>query len=152
MDTPQATARIAGHPLHPLLVTLPIASWVLAFACDVVYWRGGHALWAYAATWLIVAGVVTALIAAVAGFIDFFGDRRIRDIKRAWWHMLGNLAAVVISIFNAIVHSRDGAAAVLPLGILLSGLVVLILLFTGWQGGELVFRHGVAVHPRPEAP
>jgi len=152
LETPQATARIAGHPLHPLLVTLPIASWVLAFACDVVYWRGGHAMWAYAATWLIVVGIVTALIAAVAGFIDFFGDRRIREIKRAWWHMLGNLAAVVISVFNAIVHSRDGAAAVLPTGILLSLLVVLILLFTGWQGGELVFRHGVGVHPRPERP
>ena len=44
MDTPQATARIAGHPLHPLLVTLPIGSWVLALVCDVVYWRGGHAM------------------------------------------------------------------------------------------------------------
>ena len=152
MDTPQATARIAGHPLHPLLVTLPIGSWVLALVCDVVYWRGGHAMWAYAATWLIVTGIATALIAALAGFIDFFGDKRIRDLKRAWWHMLGNLAAVVISIFNAIVHSRDGAAAVLPLGIVLSGVVVLILLFTGWQGGELVFRHGVGVHPRAEVP
>ena len=152
IDTPQATARIAGHPLHPLLVTLPIGCWVLAFVADVVFWCGGYAMWAYAATWLIAAGIVTALIAAIAGFIDFFGDKRIRDLKRAWWHMLGNLTAVVLSAVNLVFNMRDGAASVLPTGIVLSGLVVLILLFTGWQGGEMVFRHGVGVHPRPEVP
>lgn len=151
MDTPQATVRIAGHPLHPLLVTLPIASWVLAFVADVIYWRGGYSMWAYAATWLIVVGIVTAVVAAIGGFIDFLGDRRIRAIRRAWWHMIGNVIALGLSILNGLVHSRDGAAAVLPEGILLSGTVVLILVFTGWQGGELVFRHGVGVNPRSDA-
>ena len=45
MDTPQATARIAGHPLHPLLVTIPIGCWVLALLTDIAYWRGGWAMW-----------------------------------------------------------------------------------------------------------
>jgi len=152
MDTPQATARIAGHPLHPLLVTIPIGSWVLAFLSDLAYWLNGWAMWAYASTWLIGIAIVSALIAALAGFADFFGDRRIREIRRAWWHMLGNLTAVVVAAVNFIVHMRDGAAAVIPTGLILSTVTVLILLFTGWQGGELVFRHGVAVHPRPEAP
>ena len=137
MDTPQATARIAGHPLHPLLVTIPIGCW---------------AMWAYASTWLIGAAIVSALIAALAGFADFFGDRRIREIRRAWWHMLGNLTAVGVAVVNFIVHMRDGAAAVIPTGLLLSAVTVAILLFTGWQGGELVFRHGVAVHPRSDTP
>jgi uncharacterized membrane protein len=152
MDTPQATARIAGHPLHPLLVTIPIGCWVLALLTDIAYWRGGWAMWAYASTWLIGAAIVSALIAALAGFADFFGDRRIREIRRAWWHMLGNLTAVGVAVVNFIVHMRDGAAAVIPTGLLLSAVTVAILLFTGWQGGELVFRHGVAVHPRSDTP
>lgn len=142
---PRSTFRIAGHPLHPLLVPLPIGFLVGAFLTDLAYWKTGWASFAYFSSWLIGAGIATALLAAVAGFTDFFGERRIRALRVAWWHMIGNLVAVVLSVVNFMIHMRDGAAAVLPTGIVLSGAVVLLLLVNGWLGGEMVFRHRVGV-------
>lgn len=145
---PRSTLKIAGHPLHPMLVPLPIGFLIGAFLTDVAYWLTGWASFAYFSTWLLVAGIATALLAAVGGFIDFAGEPRIRQIRKAWYHMFGNLLAVVLSVINLLVHMRDGSAAVLPEGIILSTVVAVLLLFNGWMGGELVFRHGVGVHDR----
>lgn len=146
-DNPKSTAAIFGHPIHPMLVPLPIGFLVGALLTDIAYVGWGWAYFAYFSTWLIAAGIVTALIAAIAGFTDFFGDRRIRQIRKAWYHMIGNLTAVVLAIVNLFVHNRDGAMAVVPAGITLSAIVVLLLLFNGWMGGELVFRGRVGVLP-----
>ena len=151
-DNPRSTASIAGHPIHPMLVPLPIGFLVGAFLTDIAYVVSTWWMWAYASSWLIGAGIATALLAALAGFTDFFGDRRIRALRKAWYHMVGNLVAVVLAIVNFIVHTRDGAAAVIPLGVTLSAITVVLLLFNGWMGGELVFRHGVGVRDTSENP
>jgi len=130
-----------------MLVTLPIGFLVGAFLTDVAYVMWPWATWAYFSSWLIATGIVAALLAAIFGFIDFFGEPRIRQIRKSWYHMIGNLLAVVLSIVNLFVHNRDGAMAVIPLGISLSTIVVLILIFNGWMGGELVYRGGVGVRP-----
>lgn len=142
---PRSTVRIAGHPLHPMLVPLPIGFLVGAFLTDIAYLTSSWSGFAYFSAWLIAAGIVTALLAAVAGFVDFLGEPRIRAIRKSWYHLIGNLLAVALSVVNLIVHMRDGAAAVLPLGIWLSGIVTVLLLFNGWMGGELVFRGRVGV-------
>ncbi len=144
-SNPRSTFALAGHPLHPLLVPLPIGFLVGAFLTDIAFWQTRSAAFADFSAWLIGAGIVTALLAAVAGFTDFVAERRIRALREAWWHMGGNLVAVMLSIVNFAIHMRDGAAAVLPTGIVLSGLVTVLLLFNGWMGGELVFRHRVGV-------
>ena len=146
-DFPKSTASIAGHPIHPMLIPFPIAFLVGALLTDVAYVQWHWAYWAYFSTWLIGAGIVSALLAAIFGFIDFFGEPRIRALKVAWFHMFGNLLAVVLSIFNFFVHMRDGAMAVIPTGITLSAIVVLLLVLNGWMGGHMVYRHGVAVRP-----
>ena len=146
-DFPQSTARIAGHPIHPMLVPFPIAFLVGALLTDIAYLKSGWAMWAYASSWLIGAGIVGALLAALFGFIDFFGDKRIRGASTARYHMIGNLTAVVLSIVNFVVHMRDGAMAVAGLGISLSAIVVLLLLVNGWMGGHMVFRYGIGVRP-----
>ena len=146
-DFPKSTATIAGHPIHPMLVPFPIAFLVGALLTDIAYVKSGWAMWAYASSWLIGAGIVAALLAALFGFIDFFGDKRIRGASTARYHMIGNLTAVILSCINFVVHMRDGAMAVIPLGICLSAIVVLLLLFNGWMGGEMVFRYGVGVRP-----
>ena len=146
-DFPKSTASIAGHPIHPMLVPFPIAFLVSALLTDIAYVKSGWAMWAYASSWLIGAGIVAALLAALFGFIDFFGDRRIRGAKTARLHMIGNLTAVALSAVNFVVHMRDGAMAVIPLGITLSAVVSVLLVFTGWMGGHMVYRYGVAVRP-----
>ena len=146
-DFPKSTASIAGHPIHPMLVPFPIAFLVSALLTDLAYLKSGWAMWAYASSWLIGLGIATALLAALFGFIDFFGDKRIRGASTARYHMIGNLSAVTLSAVNFVVHMRDGAMAVQGLGVTLSAIVVLLLLFNGWMGGEMVFRYGVGVRP-----
>jgi uncharacterized membrane protein len=86
--------------------------------------------------------------AAIAGFTDFFGNARIRSIHDAWQHMIGNVTVVVLSLVSLVVRLIAGATGgVLPWGLVLSLIVVLLLLFTGWKGGELVYHHRVGVHP-----
>jgi uncharacterized membrane protein len=145
MRNPRSTAQIAGHPIHPMLIPFPIAFFVSTFVCDLVFWRTGYPIWATAATWLLGAGLIMAALAAVAGLTDFLGEQRIRDLSDAWWHAGGNIVAVLISLYNFYTRYESGAAAVVPTGLVLSLIVVLILLFTGWKGWEMVYRHRVGV-------
>ncbi len=145
---PRSTAKIGGHPIHPMLIVFPIAFLVGTFLCDLAYWVDGEPGFAKAAVWLLGLGVVTALLAALAGFTDFFGEDRIRKIGDAWQHMIGNLVAVGLAAASLIVRLEVGAEeAVVPVGLLLSTAVVVILLYTGWKGGELVYRHRVGIQP-----
>ncbi len=142
---PQTTAAIAGHPIHPMLIPFPIAFLVATFVCDLIFWRTGNAGWATASLYLLGAALIMAALAALAGLTDFIGDARIRDLSAAWHHMLGNVLAVLLSLWNWYRRHEGGDAAVLPLGLIISLVVVLILLYTGWRGWEMVYRHRVAV-------
>jgi uncharacterized membrane protein len=147
---PKSTAKIAGHPIHPMLVGFPIAFLVATLVCDLVYLNGGNPGWAVGALWMVGAGVVSALVAAVFGFTDFLGDERIRYIGDAWRHMIGNLTAVTLAAISWVLRVTQGAEeAVAPWGVTLSVAVALILVYTGWKGGELVFRGRVGVHVAP---
>jgi uncharacterized membrane protein len=148
---PRSTVSLRGHPLHAMLVPVPIVCFVATFVTDVVYWRTAAMLWADISAWLLVIGLLVALFAATAGLIDFFGDRRIRELRAAWIHGLGNIAALVLSIFNAMIHTRDAYTSVVPSGLILSALVVAILLVTGWNGWSMVYRHGVGVREKGSA-
>jgi len=151
MDTrnPVSTANLMGHPLHPILITLPIGLFVATFLFDLIFWRTGNETFATAALWLLGFGLIAAALAAVAGLIDFFGDARIRELGDAWQHAIGNVIMVLIQLFSFYQRYRYAASAVVPLGLSLSLIAVLILLFTGWKGGEMVFRHRVAVYDEP---
>lgn len=142
---PQSTAQIAGHPLHPMLIPFPVAFLVSTLVSDVVFWRTGNTAWSTASLYLLGAALIMAALAAVAGLTDFLGDRRIRDLSAAWHHMVGNVVAVLLSLWNWYRRYEAGEAAVVPTGLLISFTVVLILLYTGWRGWEMVYKHRVAV-------
>lgn len=142
---PQSTAKIADHPIHPMLIPFPIVCFVGAFVTDVVYSQNGDPGWAQASNWLLGVGLVMAALAATAGLIDFLGDDRIRRLGDALKHMLANVAAVVLEAVNLVLR-LDNPDFAGTTGIWISGIVVLILLYSGWKGGDLVYRHGVGVH------
>jgi uncharacterized membrane protein len=153
MDTAnlRSTAKIAGHPIHPMLIPFPIVFLVSALVSDIVFWSTRADIWAVAAMWFLGAAVIMALVAAVFGFIDFFGEERIRALSDAWQHMIGNLVAVVLALVNWWIRYAAGPAdGVLPWGILISLVTVLLLLFNGWKGWEMVYRHHVGVADRME--
>jgi uncharacterized membrane protein len=145
MPNPRATASIAGHPLHVMLVPIPITCFIGVLATDIAYWCSLNPQWADFSAWLVSIGVIVAAIAAILGLIDFAGERRIRSLAAAWIHGLGNVLVLLLAACNAFVHSRDGYTAVVPTGLILSALTVLVLLVTGWNGWTMVHRHGVAV-------
>lgn len=143
-NNPRSTAQIGGHPIHPMLIPFPITCLVGAFVTDLIFLSTGDRGFATASHWLIGFGIGTALLAAVFGLIDYMGDDRIRRLGTAIQHMIANVAAVVVSIINFFVRMED-PADIQSLGVYLSGVVVLILLYSGWLGGEMVYRHRVAV-------
>ena len=145
---PRSTARIGGHPIHPMLIPFPIVCFIGTFVTDVVYCRNHDAGWATASHWLLIVGLVMAALAALAGLTDFFGDKRVQS-SDAVKHMLANVLAVVLELVNLLLRlNNDDFIA--STGVYISGVVVLILVYSGWMGGELVFKHGIGVHDRPD--
>jgi uncharacterized membrane protein len=139
----RSTAQIAGYPIHPMLVPFPIACFLGALITDVAYWRSAQMMWADFSAWLLAIGLVMGGLAAVAGLIDFLGNRLIRTQAPAWPHMLGNIVVLLLALLNSFVHTRDAWTSVVPLGMTLSSITVLIMLATGWLGWAMVYRHGV---------
>src|SRR5215207_11356103 len=108
---PKSTAQIAGHPLHPMLIPFPVAFLVATFVCDLIFWRTGNAAWSTASLWLLGAALVMAALAALAGLTDFLGDARIRSLSAAWHHMVGNVVAVLLSLWPELPLVRGQSAA-----------------------------------------
>jgi uncharacterized membrane protein len=144
-DTAPSTAAIAGHPIHPILVGFPIAFLVGTLFTDMAYWLDPEHFWARASLWLLTAGVVTGLLAAVFGLVDFVTIERARSVSEGWVHLIGNLTAVGLSVISILIRVGDVEKWVLPWGLGLSVLVSLILLMTGWAGGELAYRYKIGV-------
>ena len=149
INNPRSTASIAGHPLHPMIIPFPVAFFVATLACDLVFVSGGSEGWVTATVWLLGAGLVMAALAAILGAIDVAGDRQIRDLRDVWLHAGGNVVVVLLQLYNWYLRYSEGAAAVVSTGLILSVLSVLILLYTGWKGWEMVYRHRVAVSDEP---
>ena len=141
----ESTAQVAGHPIHPMLVPIPFVCFVGALLTDITYVVTAEIMWANFSAWLLVVGVIFGVLAAIAGLIDFLGNRLVRAQVPAWSHLLGNAVALVLAIINTMIHTRDAWTSVWPLGLVLSALTVLILPVTGWFGWALVYRHGVGV-------
>ena len=145
MHTP---ARIAKHPIHPMIVPFPIGLWIFSFICDLVFRFGsGNPNWEVVAKYTMIAGIVGALIAAVPGFIDLLSLPG--SVKRtALVHMTINLVIVVLYIINAWLR-RGGVSDGL---IWLSLISVILLAISGWLGGKMVYVLGIAVDPAPQPP
>lgn len=152
MRTP---ASIAGHPIHPMLVSIPIGLWIFALACDLVHTLGGgDPLWRVIAFYAIVGGIIGALAAAVPGLIDLLslpaGPRRTAII-----HMTLNLTIVVLFVINAWIRTGRAPAervTILDTTVLLSIVAVGLLVASGWLGGKLVFEGGVGVNAVDTSP
>ena len=141
---PHSTAKIGGHPIHPMLVQFPIVLFIGTLVTDIVFVSNGDVMWAIASRYLLGVGIIMAALAATAGLTDFFGDKRIQG-SDAVKHMVANVTAVVLEIVNFFVRLHSDAA-IRGIGIVLSAIVVLILAYSGWKGGALVYKHGIGVN------
>jgi uncharacterized membrane protein len=142
-EHPHSTAKIGTHPIHPMLIPFPIVCFILTFVCDILYARGNTAV-ATSTIWLLGIGLGFAALAAVAGLTDFLGDKRIQGAD-AIKHMLANVTAVVLEVVNLVLRLGN-SDFIASTGVYISGVVVLILVYSGWKGGDLVYRHGIGVN------
>jgi uncharacterized membrane protein len=140
-----STASVAGHPIHPILVTLPIGFFVGALLSDLAHYWTADAFWTRASLWLTGGGLVAGIVAALAGLADFLGSAEIRKLSKAWLHFLGNAVVLLLALISFFVRLYDESGTVSATQLLLSLAIVILLSVTGWLGGELVFRHRVAV-------
>jgi uncharacterized membrane protein len=140
----QGKATIAGHPIHPMVVTFPIGCFVAAIVCDIISIWAGPVFWAPMATWLILFGVLGAVFAAFFGFVDYLTAPMTADAKNiAAWHMTLNIAVIVIFGVACAVRFHDHASVA---GYALTVLGIILLAISGTLGGDVAHRHLVGSH------
>jgi uncharacterized membrane protein len=138
-------ASVRGHPLHPLIIPLPIGFLVAAFIADLAYVITLDSYWAVTAHWLLLAALIGGAVAALFGVIDLMSLRRARTMGIAWAHAIGNVVALALILANYRLRYGAPEDPAMPYGFILSCLTLLIFAITGVLGGELTFRHGIAV-------
>jgi len=140
MRTP---ASIARHPIHPMLVPIPIGCWVLSFACDLAFVLGAGAThWATVSFWAMLAGLLGAVAAAAPGVIDMLSLAGTPK-KLALTHMALNILVVLLYAMNFGMRVNGGAIVGLPLAFSIAAIALLAV--SGWLGGHMVYVHRVAV-------
>ena len=148
-------ASLGGHPVHPMLIPFPIALWVFSLVADVIYlWRGNPVWRDWIAFYTLLGGIIGAAVAAVPGLIDWLSitDREVKKIAN--WHARLNVIALVVFAASFYLRTTSGASLVggsYTIPVLLSVVGVILITISGWLGGEMVFKHGVAVDERAGA-
>lgn len=136
--TDRPLARGRRRPIHQMLVPFPVAYFAAAFVTDLAYWRTAEVMWYRFSVWLIAGGLAVAALVALAALIDLF-----RNQRPAWTRTIAYASAVVLSILNVLVHSRDGYTAVVPTGLTLSGVALVLLLFAMSPSWTLTNHHRI---------
>ena len=144
----QSPASIAGHPIHPMLIPFPIALWVFSLVSDLIYLWGDNPAWGWIAFYTLAGGILGAILAALFGIIDYFSIRDKKVSRIAAWHARFNVLALLLFAASFYFRTTAGATIIggsmtIPLALSITG--VLCIIVSGWLGGELVFKHGVAV-------
>lgn len=144
----KSKASIKSHPIHPILIAFPIAFFAGTLLFDVLglttrepgYWQTAY--------FLKIAGVVSALLAAVPGFIDylFTVPPKSSAKKRAALHGLANVTMVALFFIAWLYREKDSAPAYWIIGLEVAGVVLMSV--AGWMGGTLVYRNQIGVDPR----
>ena len=141
----ESRAKLFGHAIHPILIVYPLGLLSTAVIFDVIYLVTGNSTWATVSFWMIAAGVVGGLLAALFGLIDYLNIPNGTRAKRiGLLHGLTNV--FVMALFAISWWLRAGDAAAPPtVALALSFIGVGAALLGGWLGGELVERLGVGV-------
>jgi len=142
-----ALAGAYGHPVHPVLVTIPIGAWTSSIIIDLVAFSSDQpAGLALASAWLIGIGLVGALLAAVWGAIDLSTIApNTRARRTGYTHATLNVVAVVIFLIDLVLRRSQGLDDVRALPFVLSVVGLAVVGASGWLGGKLAYHYGVRV-------
>jgi uncharacterized membrane protein len=137
--------KVAGHPVHPMLIVFPLGLLATAVIFDIITLSTSDGKWSSMAWYMIAAGIIGGLLAAVFGLIDWLGiPGNTRAKKVGLLH--GGLNVLVVFLFAlSWILRRPDPATPSGLALALSFAAVVIAVVAGWFGGELVDRLGVGV-------
>jgi uncharacterized membrane protein len=141
----ESRVKLLGHPVHPMLIVFPLGLLATAVIFDIVGLSSGNPFWFQLSFWMIAAGIIGGLVAAIFGAIDWLAiPANTRASRIGLWHGAGNVVVVLFFSASWFLRKPDpanpGTAA-----LVLSFAGVILALVTGWLGGELVDRLGVGV-------
>jgi len=143
----ESRAKIFGHAIHPILIVYPLGLLSAAVVFDIIYLVTGNPTWTTVSFWMIAAGIIGGLLAAVFGLIDYLAiPSNTRASRIGLLHGLTNLGVVILFIASWLMrrYSPDVPSTA---AFALSFIGVAAALLGGWLGGELVERLGVGVDP-----
>jgi len=142
----ESRIKLFGHPVHPMLIVVPLGLFSIAVLFDIAYLATNDATFAEVAFWNITAGIVGGLLAAVFGLVDWMGIPKGTRAKRlGLWHGAGNVVIVLLFVASWVLRAPDHAYAPDVIPFVLGLVAVGAALVTAWLGGELVYRLRVAV-------
>ena len=148
-------AKLLGHPIHPMLIVFPLGLLATAVAFDIVGLVQGDNSWFGISYWMIAAGIIGGLTAAVFGLIDWIAipsGTRAKNIGLL--HGATNVLVTLLFIVSWFMRNSADAHVPSAAGLACSFIAVVLALVGGWLGGELVDRLGIGVDPgaHPNAP
>jgi len=141
----ESRAKLFGHPIHQMLIVFPLGVLAMSFVFDIIALVTNNTQLSGASFYMIAAGVIAGLLAAVFGLIDFLAiPRGTRARRLGTLHGTGNVVVVALFAVSWILR-RDAPSDPGLVPVVLSGVAAVIATVTGWLGGELVDRLGVGV-------
>lgn len=144
----RSKANIKGHPLHPILVSFPIAFFMGAFITDLVFITTGNPALGKFATYLEGAGIISALVAAVPGIIDYYATVPPQSSAKERATKHGILNVSMLLIFTVVFFIRHDARINFLIILLLEAAGITFLTIAGWLGGTLVHRNQIGIDHR----
>lgn len=143
----QHKVKPMGHPMHPMLVVYPLGLLTLSPIFDIVHWITGNGYWSTVAFWMIAAGTLGGLLAAVTGTIDWLGipaGTRAKTVGLI--HGAGNYLILILFVVSWL--TRLNAQANPPvIAYVLTFLGAVLFMATGYLGGELTLHFGIGIEP-----
>ena len=144
----ESKAKAFGHPIHPMLIVLPLGLFIAAVVCDILYLINHGQFFPVVSYYNIAGGIIGGLLAAVFGFRDWLAiPHGTRARRIGAFHGLGNVTLVVLFLISWLI--RRGYASFVPstLALVFSFAAIILGTLTAWLGGEMVYRLDVAVDP-----
>jgi uncharacterized membrane protein len=150
----ESKAKLFGHSIHQILIVFPLGLLATAVIFDFLGWRTGEPHWPMAAYYMIAAGLVGGVAAAIFGLIDFIGiptGTRAKSIGLT--HGMGNAIVLLLFLVSFLLRRPDPLTPGFFAHVC-SYAGAALAVVTGWMGGELVTRLGIGVDDgaNPDAP
>jgi uncharacterized membrane protein len=141
----ESRVKLARHPLHPMLIVFPLGLFSTAVVFDIIYLVTNAVRWTEVAYYVVGAGLVGGIAAAVPGWVDWAAiPWRTRAKRVGLAHGIGNV--MVLGLFALSWLLRRPNPSLPPTGAIVAGVLGVVLVSaTAWLGGELVERLGVGV-------